>query len=275
MTPMGEDFLILDEASYGHRRYPLPRWLIERTMRAAAAVRCISPMVLEYTTDYGHPAAMVPLNVANSTLAARSTPPQDAKVARARLRDELQFTRRGLALSLGRLHPFKGIHVLVQAMVHTPDVDLVIAGPTLRVGEYGDYGQYLAEEARRLGVNDRVHLLGAVPHEDVSALMAAADVVVVPSLLESMNRVCAEAAASGTPFIVTSSTGAADLVQEPGVGQVVAPRDPEAIAAAINDVVSGTWEADVEAAGRFVDQFDASAIAPQLLALIREGIGRR
>lgn len=99
-------------------------------------------------------------------------------------------------------------------------------------------------------------------------MMAAADVVVVPSLRESMNRVCAEAAATGTPFIVTASTGVADLIDEPGVGQIVAPDTPGAIAVAINAVLDGSWRPDPASSARFLRQFDASRAAQRLLELI-------
>ena len=269
MTPMGEDFLVLEDAGYGHRRHRWPRWMIGRTMKSAAAIRCISPMVQEYAAEFERPMSMIPLNVANSTLAAEQATPAERQAARESLRERLQSSRRGIVLSLGRLHPFKGIHVLVESMVQIPDTDLVVAGPSMTVAGYGDYQSYLERHARQLGVADRVHLLGSVPHEDVRQMMAAADVVVVPSLRESMNRVCAEAAATGTPFVVTSSTGVAALIDEPGVGQVVAPGDPGTIATAVNAVLDGSWRLDAAATKRFLQQFDAGRGAPRLLELIR------
>ena len=273
MTPMGEDFLVLEEAAYGHRRHPLPRWLIRRTMRSAAAIRCISPMVLEYAGDFGRPMQVIPLNVANSTGRAQPGTPAGRQKARESLRQRLGLERDGIVLSLGRLHPFKGLHVLVESMTHVADAELVIAGPPMTVAGYGDYGDYLQRRAGSCGVADRVHLLGTVPHDEIGALMAAADVVVVPSLLESMNRVCAEAAAVGTPFVVTSSTGVAELIDESGVGQVVAAGDPRATADAICAVLDDSWQPDAAATRRFVRQFDASRVAARLLELI-SSVGR-
>ncbi len=268
MTPMGEDFLVLEEVSYGHRRRRCPRWLIDKTMRAASAIRCISPMVKEYASGFQKPMGVIPLNVANSTLQTKQGGGPDRQTAREHVRETLRLDRRGLVLSLGRLHPFKGIHVLLESMLNVPDADLLVAGPSLAVAGFGDYKTYLERQAQQLGIADRVHLLGTVPHAEVTAMMSAADVVVVPSLLESMNRVCAEAAASGTPFIVTASTGAADLISEPGVGQIVAPRDSAGLATAINRVLEGEWQGDPAATQRFLHQFDASQAAPRLLDLI-------
>ncbi len=268
MTPMGEDFLVLEEASYGHRRYPGPRWLIDQTMKSAAAIRCISPMVEPYASQFRRPSRVIPLNVADATLARKPEAEQARQTSRRLLEQRLNLGPGGIVLSLGRLHPFKGIHVLVEAMEHVPDAHLLVAGPSLNVAGFGDYQSYLEGQAAGLGIANRVHLLGTVPHEQVGAMMAAADVVVVPSLLESMNRVCAEAAATGTPFIVTSSTGVADLVDEAGVGQIVAPGDPRALAAAISAVLEGRWQPDTAATQRFLEQFAASRAAPRLLELI-------
>ena len=267
MTPMGEDFLVLEEAAYGHRRHRCPRWLIGKTMGSAAAIRCISPLVKEYAAQFLRPMSVIPLNVANSTLRAKHGPAH-RRADRERLRERLRLERRGIVLSLGRLHPFKGLHVLVESMVRVQDADLLIAGPSLTVAGFGDYRSYLERQASRLGIASRVHLLGAVPPEEIVGVLRAADVIVVPSLRESMNRVCAEAAATGTPFIVTAATGVADLINEPGVSQIVPTGDPEAMATAINGVLDGTWQLNPTTTRRFLQQFDASHAATRLLELI-------
>jgi glycosyltransferase involved in cell wall biosynthesis len=270
VAPLGEDFLLLEEASYGHRRHFVPRWLISHTMRAADAVRCISPMVESYAAPFARPLRVFPLNVVNALL-DQPTPSVGARQqARRELHRQLGIETPHLVLSLGRLHPFKGIHFLVDAMDRLADAHLVIAGPSMRVANFGDYRTYLEARACDRGVDDRVHFVDALPPAQVGSMMAAADVVVVPSVLESMNRVCAEAAAAGTPFVVTSSTGVADLIAEPGVGQVVPPRDAAAIAAAVRAVLDGTWQRDDAAAGRFLEQFRASHAAAELLALIAQ-----
>jgi glycosyltransferase involved in cell wall biosynthesis len=64
-----------------------------------------------------------------------------------------------------------------------------------------------------------VTFLGKVPPAEALDLLAGADVLAVPSHLESMNRVCVEAAAVGTPFVVTQTTGVAGWLPGRGWGR--------------------------------------------------------
>lgn len=280
VTPMGEDFLVVPEASYGFRRYPLPQQALTRTLNAAEGIRFISPLAAEHLAAHAdRPTAVVPLNVAPETLAA-SRLDEPARVerrrrARARVIDETGKGSSGLVLSLGRMHPFKGLDVLVDAMPDIPDADLVIVGPPLDVAGYGNYGEYLLDRAEAGGVADRVHLTGGIPHHEVLRWMEAADVLVVPSHLESMNRVCVEAAAAGTPFVVTETTGVAGYLDRAGVGLTVPPRDPAAIARAVGVVLAGDWEREPEAARALVARFDMTSIGPAMQDLFARAAQQR
>ena len=276
VCPMGEDVLVVEDAAYGFGRFPLPRRACDWTLRSAAAIRCISPMVRDRVEAFGNKCAVVPLNVADSTVIAAAQGADaiaaDRRAARASLRARLGLQRGALVLSLGRLHPFKGLHLLIDAMAALPDADLLVAGPSLSVRGYGDYSAYLLDRARQTGIADRVHLLGSVPHEAVIEMMSAADAVVVPSLLESLNRVCIEAAAAGTPFVVTETTGVSAFVQEDGVGIVVPPRDPTAIATALTAIIDCSFRPDRGAAQRFVGRFSAASVAGPLVELFEEAL---
>lgn len=270
-TPMGEDFINVPEMGYGFQRHAYPRRQADKVMSAAAGVRCISPLVREYADRFGKPARVIPLNLANATFTSTPAGPNAPAppVLRCLADPEAPFV-----LSLGRLHPFKGLHVLVDALTHLPEAELVIAGPTLEVAGFGDYAAYLRERARQRGIERRVHLVGPVPHAEVTRLMGAAAVVAVPSIHESLNRVCAEATAAGTPFVVTRTTGIAHLVQADGVGLIVDPDDDRALADALRQVLTGAWRRDPAAGAAFLEQFRAANIAPTLLEFMAEVSGR-
>ena len=218
LTPMGEDTLVLEQSSYGFRRYPVPRRLIEWTLGETAVLRCISPMLEERLSELAPRTSrrVIPLNVSSNAVAASKE--TDAlhfrrrAEARAFVDDRCGTAGRPIVLALGRLHRFKGLDVLVRAMVSVPDAVLVIVGPSLRVRPDGDVATGLLELAREVGVSDRVQWVGATPPEQSSDWLAGADVVAVPSHLESLNKVCVEAAAVGTPFVVTETTGIAAWV---------------------------------------------------------------
>ena len=273
ITPMGEDTLVLEESSYGFRRHPVPRALIRWTLTQASIVRCISPMLEQYVAKIvpERPRRVVPLNV-SSTVATAACETRIERHNRRRAARELVDRECGTAgqkvvLSLGRLHPFKGIDVLVRAMRSVPNAILLVVGPSLSVRPIGDVATRLTELAASLGLANRVRVVGETPPSRALDWLAAADVVAVPSHLESLNKVCVEAAAVGTPFVVTSSTGISSWVTD-GIGTVVPPADPEALAAAVNDAVGRrTDEARI---ADFVKPFTPETVASEMVGIYRE-----
>ena len=127
-------------------------------------------------------------------------------------------------LTIARMHPQKGLDDLIRAVPRIPNATFAIAGD-------GPERGYLEECARSLGVADRVAFLGF--REDVSDLLDDCDVVVLPSLYEGLPLVLLEAMAREKPIVGTAVPGI-DEVLEDGAGVLVPPRDPEALAAAIN-----------------------------------------
>jgi glycosyltransferase involved in cell wall biosynthesis len=281
ISPMGEDVLVVPPASYGFRRFPVPRMLVERTIRRADVVRAISPLMLDVIRREwpGVPSHAVPLNVvaraislAEESAAARA---ERRRAARRTLADRYSLRERPIVLALGRLHPFKAIDRLVEAIASLPNADLVIAGPSLAVRPFGDTAAALEGLARSLGVADRVRLLGRIPPADALDLLAGADVLAVPSHLESMNRVCVEAAAVGTPFVVTETTGVAGWLPGPGVGIVVPNGDPAALVAALAETIERRFGRDDDRAREFVRRFSPQRVAAELIGLYEPLVAAR
>ena len=74
----------------------------------------------------------------------------------------------------------------------------------------------LEKEAKRIGVDDRLRFEGFVAHKQLPALLAHADLLVLPSLYEELGTVLLEAMQAGLP-IVASETGGIPEVIEDGV----------------------------------------------------------
>ncbi len=136
-----------------------------------------------------------------------------------------------LALALGRLHPNKGFDTLLAAVAQVPDLRLWLAGE-------GDLRPDLERQARDLGIASRVRFLGW--REDVSDLMATADMVVVPSRHEPLGNVVIEAWAAKAPVIATNSAGPAALIEAGETGILVPVDDAPALAAALREL-AGNW----------------------------------
>jgi len=151
-----------------------------------------------------------------------------------------------LLLSVGALVPVKGIDLALDALALLPtNTRLAIAGT-------GPLETALRRQTERLGLTGRVHFLGAVGHEALPALLSAADVMVLPSEREGLANAWIEALACGTPLVIPPIGGACEVVTSRDAGRL-AERTPEAIAAAVRDILVNppTQQAVAASAARF------------------------
>lgn len=136
---------------------------------------------------------------------------------------------RPVVLAVARLAPQKGLDVLIDAAAQWRDRDpqprMVIAGD-------GPLASDLRTRASQAGAD--VALLGG--RDDVPALLAAADVVVVPSRWEARALVIQEAMRSGRPIVATRVGGTAELTGADGA-LLVPPDDAAALARAVTAVL--------------------------------------
>jgi glycosyltransferase involved in cell wall biosynthesis len=86
------------------------------------------------------------------------------------------------------------------------------------------------------GVHRR--LLGGVPNESMPELQAAADVGVLPSLVEATSIAGLESMACGTPLVGTTVGGIPEIVRDGETGRLVPPADPAALAAALQELIA-------------------------------------
>ncbi|WP_432862875.1 glycosyltransferase [Microbispora rosea] len=125
-----------------------------------------------------------------------------------------------VVLCVARLVPEKGLAFLVDAAAI-----LARRGRPCTVALAGDGPERDDLEARARALAVDVRLLGA--RTDVWPLLAAADVVVLPSLAEGMSNAIMEAMAAGRPVVATDVGGAAELLDDRGI--LVPPEDPVAL----------------------------------------------
>lgn len=119
-------------------------------------------------------------------------------------------------LFLGRISWKKGIDRVIRALVDVPDAVLRIVGND----ECGTTSE-LEALAREIGVGDRVDFAGPEHGSGKWALLAGADLLVLPSLNENWGIVVSEALGVGTPVVASAGVGAAELVRRHELGAVV------------------------------------------------------
>jgi glycosyltransferase involved in cell wall biosynthesis len=144
-------------------------------------------------------------------------------------------------LMLGRLAAWKGQHVAIEAFARATSgldsgvAELRVVGAPLFGSEA--YAAGLGAQVRRLGVADRVRLVGEV--EDPTTELEAADVVVHASLQpEAFGMVVLEAMQAGAAVIAADDAGPAELVRDGDTGVLVAPGSVEGLCHAMQRLVA-------------------------------------
>jgi D-inositol-3-phosphate glycosyltransferase len=141
-------------------------------------------------------------------------------------------------VSVGRLVPRKGFETLIRALPGIPDAELVIVGGPARDSLAQDpEAQHLRRLAHRLAVADRVLLLGGITRDEMPAVLRSADVVACTPWYEPFGIVPLEAMACGVPVVAAAVGGIRDTVVDGVTGRLVPPKDPGALAEAINPLL--------------------------------------
>jgi UDP-glucose:(heptosyl)LPS alpha-1,3-glucosyltransferase len=179
----------------------------------------------EIVADYGVPRGRIAV-IYNGVDLARFRPPAPAARATARAALGLPAGAR-LCAAVGSGFRRKGIDLLFDLWREAPPPDtvLVVVGDDERLGRW-------RREAARAPLAGRVLVTG--PRPDVETVLAAADVVCVPSRQEAFGNVVLEACAAGVPVVTSRRAGAAELLKGPLAALVVDdPADRQALAAAL------------------------------------------
>lgn len=134
-------------------------------------------------------------------------------------------------LYVGAMMPAKGIFELLEAMAHVP-AHLDMVGPWATSGG-SDVEGPLRERVRALGLGGRVTLHGPLPRDAVLPFYERADVLALPSWREGFPLVVVEAMAAGVPVVATPVGAIPDLVRHGETGLLVPPREPAALASAL------------------------------------------
>jgi glycosyltransferase involved in cell wall biosynthesis len=231
---------------------PAERLVVRLADRILAVSRDIAAtLTANSPDDAGMEIEVLHLGVETTTGATRS---------REQVRRELGIDEdRPVIVTASRLSAQKALHVMLEAVVHV-DATLLIAGEGPLEGE-------LQAEASDLGVGDRVRFLGF--RTDVPDLIAAGDVFCLSSVWEGVPLAAMEAAQLGTPIVATDVGGTGELVRDGISGRLVPPGDPQALAEALEDVLS-----DPEKRARFVtgarSVLDSEFNTDKMLGRLRE-----
>jgi glycosyltransferase involved in cell wall biosynthesis len=165
----------------------------------------------------------------------RREPPASAMDVEA-LRNRLGITNaERVVLSVGRLSREKGHIDLIEGFSRLRETQPEISCKLIIVGD-GPERDRLEDAAGSLGCKERVIFTGQV--SDVQAFYALADVFVLPSHSEGSPNVLLEAMAANLPVVATAVGGVPEMVENDESSLLVPPRDPPALAASIERVLT-------------------------------------
>ncbi len=149
---------------------------------------------------------------------------------RREIRESFTIPEHALVVgTVSRIYVEKGHTYLLRACAalsrQQPDLYLLIVGE-------GPLRPALEEEARKLGIADRVRFTGF--YDDVAGVMTAMDIFALPSILdEGFPTVVLEAQMLGVPVIASNTGGTSETMDVPHTGLLVPPKDASALARAI------------------------------------------
>lgn len=123
-------------------------------------------------------------------------------------------------LNVGRLVPEKGGPVLIDALAQLRERGIDFQA---RMIGGGDLHDSLAEQIERLGLADRIELVGPVGQDEILAHYHWADVFCLPSFQEGLPVVLMEALATGIPVVTTRIAGIGELVLDGVNGRLLSP----------------------------------------------------
>jgi len=229
-------------------------------LRRAAAVQFTSQQELAEALDLGVANGVV---IPNPVDVSRSSSPSGTFRARHGLQDKT------IVVSLSRVDPKKGFDLLLPAFAelrrHT-ETALVIAGSGPE-----HYVDEVRARTAALGLTNDVIWTGFLGDEEKRAVLADADLFVLPSYSENFGVAVVEAMAAGVPVIVSDQVGLRDLVAQSGAGLIVRCAVEPLVQALQHAVHNREWRLAAGVAARAAAAtFEPTSIARQLAALYKE-----
>lgn len=238
--------------------YAVPRRWIRWAARHAAGLVTVSAGLKQRLVALGTPPDRVRV-LRNGVDLAMFRPPAD----REAVRRVFGFAHPTL-LAVGNLVPLKRHALIVEALAYLPGVDLAIAGE-------GPERPRIEALVRRLGLADRVRLLGRLPQERLPGLYGAANLLVHPSLSEGWPNVLLESMACGTPVAATNFDSVGEIVGAPEAGGIVADATPSGLAASVAALLAAAPAR--EATRRYAEGFDWQITTDGQIALFHQICG--
>ncbi len=239
---------------------PFLRFALSRAVRIVVSSPALGATAPELE-DFQAKCKVIPFGV-------EAPDPADLEATVQRAGEIRREANKSIVLFVGRLVPYKGVDVLLEALSGLDAVALIVGQGPLRAR--------LEEQSRALLVADRVRFLGSVDDDELAALYRACNVFVLPSVTrqEAFGVVQLEAMAAGKPVVSTDlGTGVGWVNRDGETGYVVPPRNVRALHDALARLLSDPVlqkRMGAAAAKRISSAFTLERMIDDTLALYRD-----
>jgi glycosyltransferase involved in cell wall biosynthesis len=180
---------------------------------------------------------------------------------------ELAEVEGPVVLCFGMVRPYKGVDVLLEAFRQVEGAELWVVGRPL-----GMSMDPLLEAARKVAVKVRF-VTRYVAEPEIPAFFRRADLLVLPHRLVDQSGVLYAGLAFGNPMVVSDIGGFSEVAEEHGAARLVPPEDPDALAAAIRELLADPRQREelgARAAAAAAGHYSWDDIARRTLALYEE-----
>ena len=245
------------------------RFLVPRYAASAAAIVAVSEVTRQHVMHYLHVPPDRVVTVYSGVDDVFRQPPERARLDEVRRKYALPER---FLLYAGAIYPPKNFTRLIRAYAQVGPgrgIPLVVAG-----GENRFLSERELQEPEALGISGWVHRPGWIEQEELAAVYALADALLLPSLFESCGLPVLEAMAAGCPVVTADRYGTKELAENAAV--LVDPESVDAIADGIRRVLDDTaLRARLVSAGRERSgQFQWTRCAAETVGVLERAAAR-
>lgn len=216
-------------------------WALNRASAVAGVSKDLVNTIVNYGIDQNK-VHWVPTGVCRNTFnASANTSTEELNKKSAELRASVNLDASAkIALFVGRLHPVKGLDVLLNAVAilqknNRLDFTIVLIGE-------GSLLDSLSQSAETLGISDAIKFIGPQPQQVVAQWMQAANLLCLPSHMEGLPNVILEALALSLPIVASNVGGIPEVVINDSNGVLVPANDADQLAEALEYGLTKEWD---------------------------------
>ncbi len=262
----------LDHLRDARKRYnPLRNVFIKRYLRSCDALFSVSDALRDALVAHG----IKGVETVHTGMNAEAWHPDPARVAEFRKKHELEGKQ--VVLFGGRLSAEKGGGAALKALAlvakEVPQAVLLV------VGVVDEFARAMQEEAKKLGVADKVVYTGWIEGQEKQDAFYASDIVLAPSIyLDPLPRVVLEGMVAGKPVIASKYGGAPEAVLDGETGFIVDPRNPEEVAEKLRALFYNPAKAEAlgaAARARIEMEFNLKDVAERYITYYNVSISKK